>query len=617
MSNAKRNYLKDFDYRAHGHTTGASQMSTYLTCPRKWWFQKSLRMPEIQAQQKFIFGDRLHEACERYLLSDETGRDIETGEPYVLWPENWDEGLNAYDGGILRQIVEMGIAEGILRRTPFRKIEAPLFYTVAPDVGICGYRDVSAPGLVEDHKSISHRRYKSSQKDLAADPQLLIYAAIDIREQMTATKRMPNPDDEITLRHNQFIKDPDDLFVQACETTVTVAEVMEYWDDTIVPAAIEMLELKRAKIDGDKWETVEGPRVKGACHEYGSCAFVNVCGGCMSPQSLRAQVERINEIPIESETEPETTGATNMGIFDRMNKEKGDAVAATAEKPKRKPKPKPKPEMEVVSETDVEIIEEAFIEDGQEIRDGNDTPPWAIADCAACSGTGFNSKGDACAACDRVTAKNKGIPSAAFAIEVDGEGFTVWTAGGVEIGKAKLTSDVKAGDDTKPKDDADAKKEKAAKAKAARAAKKAERDAAKAAKAAAAEAPADVEPAAASATAKDTTLDSVDEVKPGRGRPAMGWFLVYGAVRRSKFPMVDLNQLFTTYAKQLAEKQGADSYYKLDRFKRIDMMKAVAEEVASFIKPGSIVTVRPDDRDIKAFASAIEVYATVVMEGNG
>lgn len=611
MSNAQRNYLKDFDYRAHGHTASASQMSTYLSCPRKWWFQKALRMPEVQAQQKFIFGDRLHEACERYLLSDETGRDIESGEPYELWPDGWDKGLGSYDAGIMRQIVEMGIAEGILRRTPLRRIEAPFFHTISPNVGICGYRDVAAPGLVEDHKSISRRKYKSSQKALAEDPQLLIYAAIDIREQMTATKQMPDPEDEITLRHNQFIKDPDDLFVQACETTVTVGEVIEFWEKHIVRAGIEMLALKQAKLDAKNWEDVEGPRKKGACREYGACPFANVCGGVMTPQALRAQVERINEIPIEPE-EPETSGATNMGIFDRLNK--GADKGASKPKTTRKPKPKAETVAETVKtvEADSEWVE----------ADENDTPPWAVEGCAACDGVGFNSNGDACKACDRVTTKNKGIPSAAFEIGVNAEGFTTWTAGGVEIGKAKLMSEVKAGDDTKPKADAaDEKKRKAAERKATRE----EKRAAKAEQAAidiAAEAEREKEAAsnveAKAVTAKPVSV-KIDKVKApnAKGRPTMGWLLVYGAVRRSKFPLVDLNHLFATYANQLAEKQGADSYYKLDRFKRVDMMKAVAEDVANLIKPGSVVTVRADDRDIKAFASAIEVYATAVIEGNG
>ena len=623
MSNAQRNYLKDFDYRAHGHTASASQFSTYLECPRKWWFQKCQRMPEIQNQQKFIFGDRLHEACERYMLSDETGRDIESGEPYELWPEGWDEGLSGYDAGILRQIVQMGIDEGVLRRTPFRRVEAPFFYTISPNVGICGYRDVAAPRLVEDHKSVKRRKYKATQKKLAKDPQLLLYAGVDIREEMTRTKEMPDPDTEITLRHNQFIKDPDDLFVQGCETTVTVAEVLNFWEEELVPASQEMLSLKQAKKPVNDWDTVEGPRVKGACSNYGGCPFANVCGGVQTPQSLRAQVERINELPIEPETL--TTGESNMGIFDRMNK----GNSAKTDKPKTERKPQPKVEVEVapvetaVEETEVETTEVV-----------NDTPPWAVADCAACSGSGFNSNGDACKACDRVTAKNKGIPSAAFEIGVDETGATTWTAGGVEVGSAKLTSDVKVGDDTKPKVDPEEKKAKAAAAKAKRAEKKAAKEAAAKAKAAEAEAaasddsdeyvdadevevPENVEAKATTAKVKNAKLEEVEEVKPGRGRPAMGFFLVYGAVRRSKFPIVDLNQLFTTYANQLAEKQGADSYYKLDRFKRVDLMKSVAEEIAGFIKPGSIVTVRADDRDIKAFASAIEVFATVVIEGNG
>jgi hypothetical protein len=45
------------------------------------------------------------------------------------------------------------------------------------------------------------------------------------------------------------------------------------------------------------------------------------------------------------------------------------------------------------------------------------------------------------------------------------------------------------------------------------------------------------------------------------------------------------------------------------------MMAASAEEIAETIPSSTLVVVRADDPDIRAFATAIEVYATNVIEG--
>jgi hypothetical protein len=555
MSNSTRNYLKDFDYRSYAHTASASQFSTFFACPRQWWFKKVLRIPEVVDQKKFIFGNLLHDACERFLLTDDNGKGPE------LWPDGWSDGLSGFEANILRRLVEEGIKEGILRRTPGRRIEAPFQYEIVPGVSACGYRDVAVPGLVEDHKSIKLKRYRSTRDDLFNDPQLRLYAAVDIRERVEVGDD-PALEDPITLRHNQFIKDPDNLEVLCCEVDISVGEVIQWWEDEIEPAAEEMLRLKRAKLSPQDWQEVIGPLEAGACRAYGGCPFHEVCSGVMTPQALCAKIERINSIP----KEPDQQESPKMKSVFKRNR--GSAPA----KPARTPKPRPADEPVSAEEIPTE-------------------PPWAQSDCAACGGSGFNSKGDVCAACDRTSVALGGPVSVDFSVRHNEDGSTEWLDDdGDVVGCVTLTSPVKVKEDTKPLES-----------------KPKRRGPGRPKKQ-------DVEPEAVNAKAKKVGIQPIEEPK-SKGK-AVGWTLVYGAVRRAK-KMLDLNLVFATYAEQLAEELGAESYYEIDRFKRGDLMASKAGEIAATIKTNTVVTVRADSQDIRKFVAAMEPYAANVVEGTG
>ena len=634
MSNCTRDYRKDFDYRVFGHTASASQFDSFLSCPRKWWFQKVIRLPDLANQLKFEFGDVLHEACERFLDADDQGRDRDTGEALDLWPEGWNKGLGDFDASLVKRLVEKGIEEGVLRRMPDREIEAPIGVwngrnftprQMVPGVGVCGYRDVKSPGVVEDHKSVKSRGYCKSQADLLADPQMLLYAAIAIIELAEAGEELP---ETVLLRHNQFVKNPDDLLVKAVEVDVELDIIQEFWEKTLEPAAADMLRYKKTMRDETKWSDIEGPRAKGACQSYGGCPFARICGRAEHPVAYRARIDRINAIPAEPEPDTITKENNAMGIFNRLDADK------------KKPAPA-KPVVVPIDDVAVAVIEEAVAEQEAVIEaaveamdadiaavadavaadeansagDVTDVPPWASDDCPACKGSGFNKKGKPCAACDRIAEKEGSPRVSSFTSEVNDGGETVVTrtADDVVVAVAMLqVAEVKKTEKTKPAGD---KAKKTAAAKRNRFAPKEDATVAPEADAERVETTT-TPPPAVSATIADVKPDADKTVGKGRkGRSATGFVMVYGAVRRSKMKLLDLNEIFARYAAELAAAQGADSYYRLDRFKRRDMMAASAEEIAETIPSSSLVVVRADDPDIRAFATAIEVYATNVIEG--
>ena len=647
MSNETRDYRKDFNYRAYKHTASASQFDTFLTCPRKWWFGKIVKMPQIEGQRQFEFGDRLHEACERWLLADDTGRNAD-GKPLELWPDGWDEGLCASDSALVRRLVEQGIVEGVLRRTPERRVEAPVAYSgprpqtprqIVPGVGVCGYRDVCAPGLVEDHKSIKSKTYMKSQAALRKDPQMMLYGAIGLIEAAEAGERL----DSITLRQNQFIKNPDDLFVRGCEVDVPAEEVEAFWTDSIEPAARDMLTYKQQLRDKDRWADVEGPRKKGACQEYGGCPFARICGLAETPAGYTARIQRANDMPSEATLTINDTNATeaSMGIFDRMSKPEpvnaGSSPEATAIADRHD---EAAASASAATSAEAHRQVDEVLDASAETIELSEIPPWANADCSACKGLGFNKKHKPCAACDRVAQKSGEPRVASFDIGADDEGYITWTrtADSVLLGRKMLAvSKVAAGDATKtpkPKKGKGGKRKKPILEAMSTAddvepeeaqPEVSEADAPLAAVPEADDIPATepevskgvhTGPTAVVAEPADLNASRKATLGKGRaGRSATGFLLVYGAVRRVKMELMDLNEVFHRYAKELAAAQGAASFYLLDRFKRRDQMASKAEEIAATIPSSTIVVVRADDPDIRAFASALEPFASNVIEG--
>lgn len=300
-----------------------------------------------------------------------------------------------------------------------------------------------------------------------------------------------------------------------------------------------------------------------------------------------------------------------MGIFDRINK--------STTKPQE---PAKAPEPAVTAGELKPAPEEPEFE--------GDVPPWHNAECKACvERPGFNSKGGACAACDRVAIKEGRPRSSMFTIKVDDEGFAVWTskAAAEVTGRMRVTSaEVTATERTKPASET-TKAKGADKRKKAEPKPKPEAEIMPEIDPKADEEPAPepepapkpdkpaVEPKATKAAPKPE-VEVTDEITRVRGKGrSTGFILVYGAVRRAKMSLMDLNEIFARYAQELAASQGAESYYLLDRFKRRDLMAARAAQIAETIPSSSIVVVRADDADIRAFATAIEVYATNVIEG--
>ncbi len=254
-----------------------SQITTFLRCPRLWWFQKVRRLAEVDKGHGH-FGTVLHGVVERWLLA-EGGRDPATGERVDLFPDGWHIARNKFTNepdGVLdikerrqvKKVVREAIENGYLMRWPNAIIEHRMRRPVLGKIKTDAYIDVLLEDGVIDHKTTSNFRYAESRRSLEHNIQLLFYA----REVLER-----NPDcDSIRLAHIYYAKKPTGRQTKLVETWVDQAHVWSWWD-LIRNTVRYMLEIE-ALTSEERWQNVDGPEDHSrACMAFGGCSFRTVC----------------------------------------------------------------------------------------------------------------------------------------------------------------------------------------------------------------------------------------------------------------------------------------------------------------------------------------------------
>lgn len=573
---AKREWDKTL-FQRYEHVASPSQLVDYLDCPRKWWFRRCLRLPEVKDQHKFTFGNVLHGVVERWLKADDSGRG-EDGNPVELYPEGWAETLSPVDQALVRKLFDLAVKEGVIRRLPGRQIELPYEREVVSGICSIGALDITSPEGVEDQKSTKSPRYIATQKELASDPKMLSYA-YEWLSKAWADFEGTNPADapalswdevfpQVKLRLNYFVKDPEAPAVKAVETFVKTADVLDWWETTAIPAHRGMLELKRAKIDERDWRKVTGPQTKDTCKKYGGCPRAKICAGIQSCAAHRAEIERIN---LKSQPKPKTKSPKPVSnIFNR--KKPVTAAAAEAAIP-AVPPPAPK------------------VEAPPSAANPTTNAPWAYEGCFACKGKGINSQGNPCKACETIR-KRRGEPTV--------NDFEVWhdTAGNL-CWKAKDAS-APAAPKTEPAPAPEAAPEPEGKAPIVAEPKVKRQKAAKQSKPETAPAPAPtVETAPAPQEAQET---------------GQGFRLFINAMPTSSSAMVDGASVLHLEGAEMAREFGAPSFYEMDAFKRRDLLASAAGEIAKDLEGKDLVAIG-GGQDLKALVEALRPLAREVVQG--
>lgn len=365
----------------------ASQINTFESCRRFWFFQKIEKLSDGPPQAHFTFGTVLHAVCERWLEGEE------------MYPDGWTE-TEERDGStqevtpkeakMIQKLVDQAIDEGVLTRRDGTQVERELLVPIIEGVELIGFIDVyRSPGpdglpVLEDHKTFSKGslRYIMNEKPdsphyLGKNQQLKTYA--------WASSELDGYSGDVRLRHNQFPKFPN-RDVSKAEAVLPELEIANH-GEYLRAVAGDMKRTGQIK----EWGDVPGPSDSSKCSRwYGKpCPFAGICGRIETVDGYRLRTEQESEAIREGTVLPDSPTSLNtvMSLFDNVRRPGGDINGAPA------PEPAPSRELPV------------------------DAEPWANADCTACDGSGRASSGRACQMCEAVTKRNGGQSASDVALD--------------------------------------------------------------------------------------------------------------------------------------------------------------------------------------------------------
>lgn len=658
-------------------TISATQLETHALCRRKWWLDNVRKLTVLQKTPQ-TFGDCLHAVIQRYLMADDLGRDPATGLAVDLYPPGWDKAVSRYDGKVsgtinaaeqdlIKKLIARAIEEGILERQPGREIEKQFWLPVIDGDGGCpkcegkgghdsledgafikcdrcggdgrgvtvsstGFIDERYPAKVCDQKSTSSMRWAKSPAKLKQTPQMMLYGQVLVHDIRKRGEPMPR---EFTLRHNYYCKDPHDMRVRKVEATVTAAELDAYWTQKVLPAAADMVQLRR---NTEKWHDIpDPPSISESCNAYGGCPFQTICRGQESEENYQKRVDlalasnySVKTVVQNVSATPESKGSQMASPFAaRIAQRQASTTAAAAgtAAPAQVNAPAPAPaaaapapvagKVNVFNRTPAAPAAPAAAPAsapapapaGATAFGGDGKPPWATAGCPGCKGSGFNKEGAPCRLCV-VKAKQSGVPGPdAFEIVVPGDGTVVWMA---TDGSSEGTHVIAAP---------------AAEVKAAAVVEQPKPHPTPAAVAAAPSAPApsaktsdtpapndDSAPAPATVTAKGS---------PGRPREGFCLFVNCAPVRtpggKSAKKTIFLSSVLLNIGKQLVEANNAtpgatqvETFADLNVFQRRDSITGNGDAIAAEFGTDDVVAdgVTAAASDMKTLLDAIRPYAT-------
>jgi CRISPR/Cas system-associated exonuclease Cas4 (RecB family) len=212
-----------------------SQIATYTTCPRQWWFNKVLGLP-VPQKPSAALGEKVHSTIEAYLESG--------------------------DSSVLHVVARPAQAKLDELRALSPLVETKMQRALRNGLTFIGRIDLLAlqQRLVVDHKTTSDLKYAKSEEELQQDVQMLSYA-------YEVYCRNPGP--EVRVAHNVLLTRglPTTRYT---ETTVSAPQILAGWS-RIQDVTDEMLEVAQVATPADVKEE------RSQCEKYGGCAFKEQC----------------------------------------------------------------------------------------------------------------------------------------------------------------------------------------------------------------------------------------------------------------------------------------------------------------------------------------------------
>ena len=210
----------------------ASQISTYLSCQRQWWWNKVFGLPTTQKPSAAL-GEAVHASIEGYLA----------GEPT----------LHAVAQPARAKLDELRAMSPLVETQMQRHLRNGLTFI--------GRIDLLAlnEALVVDHKTTSSLQYAKTEEELRADVQMLAYAY---------ELYCRRPVEEVRVAHNVLLTRGSGH--RYTETAIPAKSIMEGWRK-IQDITDQMMQTALVE------EPSEVPPTWSACDKYGGCDFREQC----------------------------------------------------------------------------------------------------------------------------------------------------------------------------------------------------------------------------------------------------------------------------------------------------------------------------------------------------
>jgi len=384
--------------------TSPSQYQTFEKfCPRKWWLRYIHKLVEPQkgAQQ---YGLVVHEVNERFMKASATGRGAD-GMPVDLFPPSWERAAKAEqvilpaEAEQIRRLTEQAIAQGFLARPHGELgsdycVEQPYERWIrSGEVLEVGVIDLLHAAGVDDYKTTRSRKWALTEEKLRRDAQMLSYGIV-------WGSAVPG-DADCEISHIIYVKDDD--YVMRRSVSVSRGELAARALET--EATVEQMLALRG-IPEDAWESVPGPHPgSDACNAYGGCPFKGVCSKGESPGEYRARMARaaayresqarsmeVLQMAQQAAGAPQGSGGGIMSFLSKASPAGAQPPRGPAPLPEAPINPGAAPAAPAArQEAAPPAPAENFL-----------PPPWAAAECRACSGgkfPGFSSSLNPCKVC--------------------------------------------------------------------------------------------------------------------------------------------------------------------------------------------------------------------------
>lgn len=314
-------------------------------------------------------------------------------------------------------------------------------------IQITGFNDYMTEDGIQDHKSVKRMDYAKSKNALKENIQMLIggMVLLDLYAQASAKSVAAGgppvePPARISLRHNVYCKDVDDLRVRKTEVFVSPEDIKNNWLKTQAMAR-EMAEMRRRS---KSWHDTPDPAsFAKACNAYGGCRFRTICTGQETEESFEKRLDpNLRNGTINTSQEPTTILEEKpiMSIASRIA-QRGNASAAaaagTAMPPGGGVNPPASPPViqPAAAAAPVVVQQPAPVQTAAPVQAAvaaavaatvAGAVPWANPGCVSCSGLGLNSAGAPCRICDLKAPSLGKKPSKEYAFDVLGDGTMYW-----------------------------------------------------------------------------------------------------------------------------------------------------------------------------------------------